>query len=700
MLKVLKRLGETRRALLVVAAGLLLAAIAFPVWQITLGAPQYPEGPLVVEMYLYPALSGDYEEVNALNSYVGFYYPDPVWIEPDFPIHEHSLKAPEWIVAPLVFVVLALLNLFVAIAPSTRKLKLGLKSLFAGTAVVFVTTLVLVQTRLYQAGHNLDPNAPLRGVDAFTPPLFGSYEVANIDGVASLGMGGYLTVVAVGCLAVAVLLRNTDLPLIGVPKAMWKGAKTVVGTLAKRWSSRKRKGQSGHVEVGFLAVALVAGLFVVGAPLAVDSPQQDDVVEQFDLDIERKMDPPAIADQARATVGEVTYDTASEALAAASPQDTVVLEGTFEERIVVDTPNLRVEAGDGGAVIDGGGEGRVVTIDADDVIVEGLWIRESGYEVSGEDAGVFVDGENVQLRDLYITDVTFGVWLDGVSGVTIADSRIEGRRDVWPLVDRGNGIHLWQADGTHIKNNEITAVRDGIYFSWSDHVVAEANTIWNTRYGVHYMYSSDNRLSENTAVDNDVGYALMVSDRLRIENNLAVRNAGQSGHGILVKDIRESEIVGNEVVENHNGFFVYNSQDNRIDDNLVLRNRVGVHTTAGSVDQSFVGNSFIGNDEVVMTTAGELEVWTGEDGGNYWWNARTIDLNADGTSEVRHRPSGLVEHLLVETPSAAVFANSPAFDAVRLAESSFPILESRGVVDERPLVEPIHQDWRNYAVAR
>jgi nitrous oxidase accessory protein len=64
---------------------------------------------------------------------------------------------------------------------------------------------------------------------------------------------------------------------------------------------------------------------------------------------------------------------------------------------------------------------------------------------------------------------------------------------------------------------------------------------------------------------------------------------------------------------------------------------------------------------------------------------------------VRHRPAGLVEYLETEQPQAAVFAASPAFDAVRLAESSFPVVEAPGIVDQRPLAEPHHDDWRKYA---
>ncbi|MGM0606268.1 MAG: NosD domain-containing protein, partial [Halobacteriota archaeon] len=228
---------------------------------------------------------------------------------------------------------------------------------------------------------------------------------------------------------------------------------------------------------------------------------------------------------------------------------------------------------------------------------------------------------------------------------------------------------------------------------------ASNNAMWNNRYGVHYMYSDDNQLVDNVAVDNGVGYALMVSERLVIRNNTAIRNADTSGHGILAKDIERSTIDGNVLVENANGLYVYNAQDNQITNNLVLRNAVGIHSTAGSEGQLVAANSFIDNDRAVETTRQTLAVWNGTDRGNYWSDARTADLDGDGVSESRHRPAGLVEHLIASHPQAEVFADSPAFEAVRLAESSFPVIESPGIVDRQPMVEPRH-DWRIYAHQR
>mgnify|MGYP006285555105 CR=1 FL=1 len=213
----LARLAEIRRALPLAAAALLVGALLVPVWQITLTAPQYPSQELLIELYAYPRLGGNFAEVQGLNKYAGFYYPDPVYVDPNYEVQEGAIRVPEWLLGPIVFVGLALTGAFVAFAPTVRKLKAGLTAQFAGTIAVFVGMFAFIQYRLYQAGHALDPDAPLRGIDGFTPPLLGPYEVANISGFAWFGPGGYMAVLAAVLLAVAYLARDTEATVAELP---------------------------------------------------------------------------------------------------------------------------------------------------------------------------------------------------------------------------------------------------------------------------------------------------------------------------------------------------------------------------------------------------------------------------------------------------------------------------------------------------
>ncbi|WP_226482597.1 hypothetical protein [Natrinema amylolyticum] len=217
----LTRLFELRRVLPLVAAVLFVLALRVPVWRITLTAPQYVD-PLVVELYAHPKIGGDWQEVRGLNKYVGFYYPDPVYVDPNYEPHEKAIDVPEWILGPVVFVGMAAASVVVAALPTDR-LRRGLTALFAGSVVIFGTMGALIQYRLYQAGHSLDPDAPLNGVEGFTPPLAGTYEVANISGTAWFGPGGYMMAAAVALLAVAFVLRDSPATVTDVPRFVRTG---------------------------------------------------------------------------------------------------------------------------------------------------------------------------------------------------------------------------------------------------------------------------------------------------------------------------------------------------------------------------------------------------------------------------------------------------------------------------------------------
>lgn len=213
----LTSLTELRRSLALVAAGLFVFALTVPVWRIVITAPQYPGQPLPVELYAYPHLGGEWKEVQSLNHYAGFYYPDPVYVDPNYEVHEKAIEVPEWVLGPVLFVGLAAWTTATALLPN-RWIERGLTALFASTVAAFVAMGSIIQYRLHQAGHSLDPDAPLMGIEPFTPPLLGPYEVANLSGTAWLGPGGYAAVAAVVLLGVAFVLRDdgdatiTDLP--------------------------------------------------------------------------------------------------------------------------------------------------------------------------------------------------------------------------------------------------------------------------------------------------------------------------------------------------------------------------------------------------------------------------------------------------------------------------------------------------------
>ncbi len=155
------------------AAALLAVAAFLPLWGMTFRAPQYPQG---LQLTAYGTrLQGDLDEVNALNHYVGV-----APVEPD-DIRELELF-PYTMVALLAVVVLG--GLF-----ARSRL---LRAVAAASVWLFILGFLMdIQWWLYRAGHDLNPDAPIR-VDEFTPRVFGTTKVVNFYSDAAAGPGLWL----------------------------------------------------------------------------------------------------------------------------------------------------------------------------------------------------------------------------------------------------------------------------------------------------------------------------------------------------------------------------------------------------------------------------------------------------------------------------------------------------------------------------
>jgi copper chaperone NosL len=163
---------------LVVAASLLLVlAFFFPIWHISLSAPQYPEGK---GLYIWAnkitgELPHDLQIINELNHYIGMKRITPASIK--------ELK-----IIPAVLAFLSLTGLAVGLK-GNRRLLLGWLVLFALAGALGLCDFYSWE---YDYGHNLDHNAPIQvpGM-TYQPPLIGSKQLLNINALSMPYIGGY-----------------------------------------------------------------------------------------------------------------------------------------------------------------------------------------------------------------------------------------------------------------------------------------------------------------------------------------------------------------------------------------------------------------------------------------------------------------------------------------------------------------------------
>lgn len=159
--------------LLMLGAMLVVVSIFLPYWQMTLQAPQYPDG-LHVELYV-NKMEGDVQEIDGLNHYIGM------------PKLEEAGQL-ERSFSFLAAGALALLLIGAVFIHSP------LAAIFALPAVLYpFVFLADLFYWLYTFGHNLDPTAPLSSsIKPFTPTLLGTGTIGQFRTVASVDTGFYL----------------------------------------------------------------------------------------------------------------------------------------------------------------------------------------------------------------------------------------------------------------------------------------------------------------------------------------------------------------------------------------------------------------------------------------------------------------------------------------------------------------------------
>lgn len=340
-----------------------------------------------------------------------------------------------------------------------------------------------------------------------------------------------------------------------------------------------------------------------------------------------------------------------------------------------------------GGTIDGGGKGSVLVVESAGVVIEGLTVTNSGYDVGKSDACIYLaaSATNAVVRNNELVDCAFGIWVHETPGARLEDNHILGRGDLRPT-DRGNGIHLFNASDLLVRGNQIERARDGIYVSATENSVIEGNRTGHQRFGIHYMYSYDNVLRGNTSHDNIVGFALMESKHLLVEDNAARRNERD---GLLFRNVQFSKIRENRLESNGTGMFFYSSTENEIEDNLISDNEMGLKIWAGTRRNLVAGNRIQGNRQQIFYVGASDQVWGEAGRGNHWGDYLGWDQDGDGVGDRAHRADSFSTRLVYQYPASVLLLRSPALEMLSHLAEDFPMLRTPTIVDVAPLFEGV-----------
>jgi copper chaperone NosL len=171
-----------------------LLLFIFPLWSISLEAPQYPT-PLGVEIFidhLGETNYGDIQNFDLMNHYVG--------------MAKLPQAMKEFEIFPKIIVACSILGLIIGF--------IGKKPLylvwFGIMTILGIAGMYDFYLWLYDYGHNLDPHAAIKLLDSYQPPIFGTEEILNFTVRSYPGIGGIILGVSILLAPVAYYLARKE----------------------------------------------------------------------------------------------------------------------------------------------------------------------------------------------------------------------------------------------------------------------------------------------------------------------------------------------------------------------------------------------------------------------------------------------------------------------------------------------------------
>ncbi|MBE7412407.1 MAG: nitrous oxide reductase family maturation protein NosD [Leptospiraceae bacterium] len=373
--------------------------------------------------------------------------------------------------------------------------------------------------------------------------------------------------------------------------------------------------------------------------------------------------------------------TITEAIQLAKDSDTIEISpGTYSEGMITITKKLRLIA-KGNVIVDGQTKEHVISINADNVRIEGMQIMNSGVSSMREFAGIHVKGsKNCELVGNKLINNAYGFYLEKSENCLIENNESIGNAK--DEIYGGNGIHLWSASGHTIKGNTLNKHRDGLYFEFSSNLKIENNSSSDSiRYGMHFMFSHENVFRKNKFFRNSSGVAIMYSRDTIVEENTFEQNWGSGSHGILLKEISTSRFYKNIFKENAQGIYADNANRNIFSENQFLRNGWAINILGNCEENKFERNNFIENVFDLGTNSRDN---SNDYTGNYWDKYRGFDMDKDGVGDKPHTPVQFFGYWVNVYPVLTLLFESPIVEMLEIAEKAFPVISPVSLLDSKP----------------
>ncbi len=339
-----------------------------------------------------------------------------------------------------------------------------------------------------------------------------------------------------------------------------------------------------------------------------------------------------------------------------------------------------------GVIIDGEGEGTIVTIKSSYVTLKNLTLRNSGTRHDKLDAAISItESKQCEISDCIIEDALFGIDMQMVNNSIIANNMISSKDHDLGL--RGDGLRLWYSNDNIIRKNSLIKSRDMVV--WYSHGnLIEENFGEHCRYSLHFMYAGKNYVKNNTYQFNSVGIFFMYSKDTIATGNIIKSSLGATGMGIGLKDVSNFTLENNIILYNAKGIYIDRSPldldtNNYIRNNKILYNAEALHFNSLSENNIIKNNTILGNIEDIINDSRGSKTYKNEFVGNYWDSYEGFDRDGDNIGDTPHKVFQYADKLWLYNPEVKFFYGSPVISLLNFLAKLAPFSEPVFLLEDK-----------------
>lgn len=354
------------------------------------------------------------------------------------------------------------------------------------------------------------------------------------------------------------------------------------------------------------------------------------------------------------------YTSIQAAVDSATAGDTIYVEaGTYLEKVVVNKNNIKILGeGTNTTIIDGGGAGTVLEVEANNIIVSGFTVRNSGtgislFKVSNcslhhnnitlNKFGILLSySSNCSIYENNVTDNEHNIRLDYSTYSNLTKNTIRSNQYNFGIYGSSLGDFVQEIDKSNTVNGKpiyYVMNAENLTFDSKDYSDAGCFVVVNSSkitikdltiscnlFGILLAYTSESAIENVSVIGDKIGIGLYCCPNCTVSGNTAIYNAYQ---GVKLTYSPQCVIHGNNVTSNTEGIYMIYSNDCTIDANTVKSNEYGMKLDHAS-NSTFFHNDIIDNTRQTYINDSLENLFDNGYEGNYWSDHPSQDSNHDG----------------------------------------------------------------------